>query len=145
MTRGRSLQMLSLLLVGVSCHLSRPIKVEAKDVPGTYVFEGHGSRDELVLNPDGTFVRTAVYRGVRQTQKGKWSFDGVFGGFSYVTLQGHVPECLRSTRASNALFGWTEPNQAICGNGSIGVYFCLDRGRPALCFSEDEGFNFRKS
>ena len=49
------------------------------------------------------------------------------------------------TRPSNAFFGWTEPNQAICGNGAIGVYFCLDRDRPALCFSEDEGFNFRKS
>jgi hypothetical protein len=29
--------------------LSKPIKVRAKDVPGTYLFEGHDSRDELIL------------------------------------------------------------------------------------------------
>lgn len=139
------MRMTMTLLVCASCHISKPVTIEAKDVPGTYVFDGHESRDELVLKPDGTFARTAVYRGVRQTQSGQWSFDGVFSGFAYVTFAAQIPECLRSTQPANAFFRWKEPNDALCGSGTFGVYFCLDRGRPALCFSEDEGFNFRKA
>jgi hypothetical protein len=63
------------LIAVAGCNVSRPIKVQAKDAPGTYLFEGHESRDELVLNSDGRFTRTAVYGGVRQIQTGRWEVD----------------------------------------------------------------------
>jgi len=55
------------------------LKIAENDVPGTYVFDQHGSRDELVVRPDGTFSRTAIYQGVRQRQVGRWQFHNLRG------------------------------------------------------------------
>ena len=48
------------------------LKVEQNEVSGTYVFNQRETRDELVLRDDGTFQRSAVYRGIRQAQAGTW-------------------------------------------------------------------------
>jgi hypothetical protein len=125
--------------------LSRPVTIEARQAPGRYVFVGHDSRDELVLSEDGRFERTAVYRGVSQSQSGQWRIDEPDPRYptQYVTFFGFAPECLHSTDRGGSL-KWIEPTKALCGPGENSTYLCDDDGRVAICFDEDVGFDFRK-
>jgi hypothetical protein len=109
------------------------------DAPGTYLWLGHESRDELRLQPDGSFSRTAVYRGVAQHQSGRWHFDSFpsqVATSSAITFENASPRCLRSTAPPDTTPGYSEPNEYLClpADGIEGAVWCRVRGRGlALC------------
>jgi hypothetical protein len=136
-----SRRLMALIIVVTGCNRSHPIKIQINDAPGTYLFEGHDSRDELVLDADGRFTRTAVYRGARQMQTGRWEMSGVSPSDSYATFSNLQPTCLHSNAKPGAFFQWTEPDQTLCsGPHNIAVFiapFCSENDRPSLCLGED--------
>ena len=68
-----------------------------KQAPGIFVRLGKDIRDEVVLSPDGSFSRTASYRGVTQRQQGRWNLnDWPLPNISFMAM---IPSCLRSTAA----------------------------------------------
>jgi len=136
---------------GASRQVPTYVPIEPHEVPGVYVFRGHDSRDEITMNPDGTFRRMAVYRGVAQMQQGRWRLEprARSAPFDWVTFGDVSPPCLhKSAQEEAAAIHWSTPDGALCGPGtrgaSHGVYFCEDDGRHALCFDWDTGFDFRK-
>jgi len=119
------------------------LKVEQNEVSGTYVFKQRETRDELVLRDDGTFQRSAVYRGIRQAQAGTWRLWNMREETaSRIEFDATTPKCLKSTRSPDALLVWREPNDFICG-GHV-PYFCREWGRPGICFGGDAPGYFRK-
>jgi len=119
------------------------LKVEQNEVSGTYVFNQRETRDELVLRDDGTFQRSAVYRGIRQAQAGTWRLWNMREETaSRIEFDATAPKCLKSTRPPDALLVWRGPNDFICG-GHV-PYFCREWGRPGICFSGDAPAYFRK-
>lgn len=121
----------------------KPAKLNSNEVPGTYVLFGRDARDEVVLSPDGTFVRTASYRGVTQHQHGAWDHSSGRGSSDYVHFNALEPPCLRSTEAPGTTFHLREPNEVLCisPGGGIGAPLCRAGGRLALCLGDD-GFEF---
>ena len=95
------------------------LKVEQNEAPGTYVFNQRETRDELVLRDDGTFQRSAVYRGIRQAQAGTWRLWNMREETaSRIEFDATTPKCLKSRRSPDALLVWREPNDFICGGCS---------------------------
>jgi hypothetical protein len=121
-------------------------KLDSNEVPGTYVLLGRDARDEVVLSPDGTFVRTASYRGVTQHQHGEWRHSPGRGPADYVHFDALEPPCLRSTEAPGTTFHYREPNEVLCirPGGGIGALLCRAGGRLAICLGDD-GFEFIRS
>lgn len=118
-----------------------PAHIDAREVPGTYVLLGRDARDEIVLSPDGTFARTASYRGVTQLQHGRWRAYSTRPDF--VDIDGLEPSCLRSTEPPGTTFHYREPNEAFCTSqgGGIGASLCRAGGQLAFCLG-DEGLEF---
>jgi len=80
------------------------LKVEQDEVPGTYVFKQRETRDELVLRDDGTFQRSAVYRGIRQAQAGTWRLWNMREETaSRIEFDATTPKCPKSTRSSERI------------------------------------------
>jgi hypothetical protein len=122
----------------------RPVKMAAANVPGTYVYEGEGFRDELTLRADRTFSRRALYRGDRQTQRGRWDLsDPQEALASVVTFDLLVPPYLHLTTTTGTMATphVVGPNEIICAPESMpecsdGLYSCEAEGRQALCVDE---------
>lgn len=110
-------------------------------MPGTYEYVGHDSRDVLILAPDGSYSRKAVYRGVTQTQTGRWrAIPARPAGWTYIAFDHEAPTCLLTTRRADAFFLWTEPNETLCGPTALS--FLDVGGHVAISAGEDEGFLF---
>jgi hypothetical protein len=122
----------------------RPVKIVTANVPGTYVFEGKGFRDELTLRADRTLSRRALYRGDRQTQRGRWDLSNPQEALaSLVTFDLLVPPYLHSTTTTGtiATSHVVRPDEIICAPKSVPecsayLYSCEAEGRQALCVDE---------
>ena len=121
---------------GALRQLEPPVVIDARDVPGAYVFHGYGCRDEIVVFPDGAFSRTIVCSGLARSQRGRWRLVQLSSPVAATSIEftEYSPGCLEVT---HTIYAFEQP---LCSGEGEGALFCKHHSAVAICLRE--GFEY---